>query len=86
MVRKYELQARYDNRAQFYGKAQVIMSGDGRVVLQSYSTQVAEISQDGKKLTIHGWYSKTTGRHIREFALQHGFGRVEYGASKAVKQ
>lgn len=86
MVRVYELSARYDSRAKFYGKAQVVMPGDGRIILQSYSTQVAEISADGKTLTIDSWYSMTTARHIKEFALQHGFGEVKYGASKATKR
>ena len=81
----YHLAPCNTSQKDFYGKALVIRESDGRLVLQSYSTQVAEISADGKRLTIHSWYSKTTTRHIREFALQHGFGQIAYGATKATK-
>lgn len=66
----YELEARYDARASFYGKATVIEKEDC-IQLRSYSTIVAEIR--GGKATVFGWYSATTGRHIKEFLIQNGF-------------
>lgn len=85
MSNVYHLAPQNCSQRDFYGKALVIHENDGRLILQSYSTRVAEISADGKRLTIHNWYSKTTARHIREFAMQHGFGQIEYGASKVTK-
>ena len=85
MANVYHLAPRYDSRKDFYGKALVIRENDGRVFLQSYTTRVAEISVCGKTLTIHGWHSMTTSRHIKEFAMQHGFGRVQYGATTIKK-
>lgn len=70
-VTEYELYPRYDSRASFYGKAKEIEYDDGRVELKSYSTIVAVI-KDGKAM-VNGWYSATTGRHIKEFLKQHGF-------------
>lgn len=67
----YELNARYDTRQSFYGKAQVIEHKDGTKQLQSYSTIVTEI-KDGKA-KVFGDYSQTTLRHIKEFLKQEGF-------------
>ena len=67
---KIELSARYDARQSFYGKANELYYED-RVELQSYSTIVACI-KDGQA-EVYGWYSGTTGRHIKEFLKQHGF-------------
>ena len=72
MVHIYELDARYDARKSFYGKAHVAEYPDGRKVLVSYSTEVAEITADGKPV-IYGKYSQTTTRHQKEFLKQHGF-------------
>lgn len=66
-----ELEPCYDNRKSFYGKAQQFFYEDGTIELQSYSTIVARI-EDGKAI-VYGWYSNTTGRHIKEFLKQHGF-------------
>jgi hypothetical protein len=85
MANVYHLSPQNCKQRDFYGKALVIHENDGRIFLQSYSTRVAEISADGKRLTIHSWDSKTTARHIKEFALQHGFGYVAYGQTKATK-
>jgi hypothetical protein len=85
MANVYHLSPQNSTQKDFYGKALVIRENDGRLILQSYSSRVAEISEKRKKLTIHSWYSKTTAKHIREFAAQHGFGNVAYGATKAVK-
>lgn len=69
---QYELFPRYDSRKSFYGKAHEFWYEDGSVALQSYSTIVAEITKEGKAI-VHGWYSQTTTRHIKEFLKQHGF-------------
>lgn len=64
----------YDSRASFYDKA-VLHIFSEHVDLFSFGTRVATIRNDGKLLEIFGYYSMTTGRHIREFALQYGFSK-----------
>lgn len=66
----YELEPRYDSRKSFYGKARVEIE-DGNKKLYSYNTLVAEI-KDGRAI-VHGTYSQTTLRHIKEFLKQEGF-------------
>jgi hypothetical protein len=68
---KYDLQARYDARQSFYGKARVYEMDNGAKVLESYSTIVAVIEKGD--LFLRGRYSQTTTRHIREFMSQNGF-------------
>ena len=63
----YELKAIYDSRKSFYGKANV----EDDNTLYSYGTRVCEII-DGKPI-VHGTYSKTTLRHLKEFLLQQGY-------------
>ena len=65
-----ELNANYDSRKSFYGKATVIHE-EGVIKLRSYSTIVAEI-RNGKPI-VFGTYSNTTLRHIKEFLKQNGF-------------
>lgn len=60
----------YDNRQSFYGKAKVEHAGEIKK-LYSYDTYVASII--GDKAEVYGWYSNTTGRHIKEFLKQNGF-------------
>lgn len=73
-----ELQALYDSRKSFYGKAMVLVNPDKATgdeythTLLSYNTPVAAIRADGKAV-VFGLYSATTTRHIREFLKQHGF-------------
>lgn len=80
----YELAARFDSRASFYGKAYVVhQTRDDDCIdkLYSYSTHVASIiyPDDGERYAeVYGWYSNTTGRHIREFLKQGYF----YAGSK----
>ena len=70
----YELFPRYDARASFYGKAHEIEYEDGTIELRSYSTIVAKINPTSPQTAeVYGWYSQTTGRHIKEFLKQHGF-------------
>lgn len=70
---KYELQAKYDRRKSFYGKAKVEEIGD-TITLTSYDSEVArvvngkfEINSNIQKDLL---YSQTTSRHIREFYKQ----------------
>lgn len=72
MEHTYEMHPRFDSRKSFYGKAHITEYPDGRKVLTSYSTRVAEITADGKAI-IYGIWSQTTSRHQREFLRQHGF-------------
>ena len=66
------MDARYDSRKSFYGKAHITEYPNGRKILTSYSTQVAEITADGKPI-IYGIWSQTTTRHQKEFLRQNGF-------------
>ncbi len=72
MTYTYEMTPRYDSRKSFYGKAHITEYPNGRKVLTSYTTQVAEITADGKAI-IYGKWSQTTTRHQKEFLKQHGF-------------
>lgn len=75
----YYLQPKYDSRKSFYKKAKVYRDGMGRLLLMSYCTIVAIITdgilaEDGHPtVEIKGWYSSTTARHINDFLYQHGF-------------
>ena len=69
---RYQLDCRYDNRASFYGKAEVEVFSDDSQVLRSYSTYVACITPAGKA-HVRGQYSPTTTRHIKEFLQQANF-------------
>ena len=68
LPRFYELEARYDSRASFYGKAHVIDYGNGEYSLQSYDTIVSTCKNG--KVTHLGKWSNTTTRHQREFERQ----------------
>lgn len=68
-MKNYLLPAVHTSQKSFYGKACVTTHENGTRVLTSYSTEVAEIDSDDN-LTIHGYYSATTSKHIKEFILQ----------------
>lgn len=70
MAFEIKLQPKYDSRKSFYGKAEV-RAEDGKLILRSYNTDVAEIKNG--KATVFGLYSNTTTRHIKEFLRQNGF-------------
>ena len=78
MINTYEMHPRYDSRKSFYGKAHITEYPDGRKVLTSYNTRVAEITADGKPI-VYGIWSNTTSRHQREFLRQHGFNADKLG-------
>lgn len=69
-ITRYFLEPRYDSRQSFYKKAIVTIEGN-RKTLVSYSTRVVTIIDN--KVTVHGTYSPTTLRHIKEFLKQFGF-------------
>lgn len=66
------LEPKFDSRKSFYGKARVLYTED-KIQLESYNTVVAEIDRNKNKAVIHGFYSPTTLRHIKDFLYQHGF-------------
>lgn len=65
----FELEARYDSRKSFYGKAKVVEYDDESMELISYDTIVARIDPNGA-LEIVDFYSPTTLRHQKEFVKQ----------------
>lgn len=67
----YDLRSENGRAVMYYGKATVI-DDKGKLQLKSYNTIVAEYNKRTKVLTVFGWYSMTTSRHIREFARQLG--------------
>ena len=77
----YDLIPVFDSRKSFYGKAKVIIMESGEIILQSYDTFVASIKD--RKVTIKGFYSTTTLRHIKEFLKQNGF---EVGSKKELEK
>jgi hypothetical protein len=70
---KNQLSVIYDSRKSFYGKANVQKNGN-ITTLTSYSTVVAQ--KIGNTITVKGWYSTTTARHINEFLQQNGLDRM----------
>ncbi len=50
----------------FYGKALIIQDGN-LTILRSYETDVAQYNCDTQQLTVNGFYSPTTTRHIKAF-------------------
>jgi len=68
-----DLQAIHSTVNSFYGKAKITIEPK-RQSLISYNTIVAFI--EGNKLTVKGWYSMTTARHINEFLMQHGAAKL----------
>ena len=67
-MKMYELEARYDSRKSFYGKAHIIDRGNGHYDLKSYDTIVSTC--DNGRVTHLGRWSQTTSRHQREFERQ----------------
>ena len=67
----YELDARFDARKSFYGKAHIIDHENGVVELQSYNTIVSRCVNG---VVEHlGKWSQTTSRHQREFEKQFAY-------------
>lgn len=68
MTEMLSLDTVYDKRKSFYNKATVEMTDD-KITLYSYNTGIVEIDGEKVKALWKGW-SRTTGRHIKEFFLQ----------------
>ena len=64
-----------DGRKSFYGKATVIDDGT-TIKCRSYQTIVAEYEKESDTITINGYYSPTTARHINSFCDYVGKQRV----------
>ena len=64
----FELEARFDARKSFYGKAHVIDHENGTFELQSYDTIVSRCVNG--KVEELGKFSNTTTRHQKEFRKQ----------------
>lgn len=55
-----------DKALSFYGKA-ILIETDDSIKLQSYDTIVCVFDKTYNSVKINGWYSMTTGRHIKSF-------------------
>lgn len=64
----------YDTRKSFYKKAEVYNDfSTNSIILKSYGVIVAILHNENDTITVNGWYSQTTARHINEFLAQHNF-------------
>lgn len=68
MKKIFDLDARFDSRKSFYGKAKVVLEPDGTAKLYSYDTLVS-ICKNGVVEHLGKW-SQTTTRHQNEFFKQ----------------
>lgn len=74
MPSAYSLRPVFDSVKSFYNKATVDTKADGTETLYSYNTKVAQIKNG--KLSLFGYYSQTTARHVNEFLQQNGLNRL----------
>ena len=65
-----ELQARFDARKSFYGKA-LVEESNGEHTLYSYNTPILKVGKNGVMQALWDGWSQTTGRHIKEFTRQY---------------
>jgi len=76
------LEPQYDTRKSFYRKARIYKDNNGNILLMSYETIVAKITDkiatkdNIEKVEVYGYYSNTTARHINEFLQQHGYPKM----------
>lgn len=56
-----------DRAKSFYGKAKVIETDNGEMILQSYNTVACKITSSGEFVRLWSGYSVTTMRHINSF-------------------
>lgn len=56
----------------FYNKA-IVISKNNVLTLKSYNTIIATIDKTNNKLSIFGYFSKTTALHLNSFLIQNGF-------------
>lgn len=72
-----DLKAIYDDRNNFYGKAEVFAFDDGEKVLRSFSRDIiGKIGTDPSEIyrieQNEAYLTQTTKRHVREFVRQYG--------------
>lgn len=65
------LEVIFDNKNLDFYKGAKVIEFEKALYLQSYETIVAKI--ENGNVTVYGWYSITTARHINEFLQQNGF-------------
>lgn len=70
MIITSNMNTQLDKRKSFYEKAKLIYTDDNIIELMSYSTIVAKYDRIKEKITVNGFYSNTTLRHIKEFIYQ----------------
>lgn len=74
MTNYYELSARFDRRASFYGKARIKETAKYYYLI-SYETEILKLDKTTKKITFlcssEYAYTQTTNRHINEFLKQY---------------
>jgi len=71
ITKTYDLACIYNNQKSFYGKAQVKIRNDVKMLF-SYDTEVLKIENNKPKIMIYS-LSQTTLKHIKEFLLQEGY-------------
>lgn len=78
-----ELDARFDSRKSFYGKAHAERLFQC-IFLYSYGSKVATFDENKKEITLMGLWncSQTTMRHVREFVSQ----MFELGRATSTKE
>lgn len=52
----------------------IVIVREGKEILQSYDTEVAEYDLINNKMVVHGLFSATTLKHIKLFLQQNGYG------------
>jgi hypothetical protein len=62
------------NGQKFYGKAKV-ETEDSITYLYSYLTKVAHYNHETNRMTVNGYYTQTTAKHINAFLEYYGFDR-----------
>lgn len=65
----YELTPKVNRQKSYYGKAIVHIEGGIRTLF-SYETPVASFDPATCVLSLKGWFSMTTGRHLEDFCAQ----------------
>ena len=76
-----------DGRKSFYGKAKVLVDGNGNETLFSYGTAIITRTAAGNLKKLWGGWSATTGRHIKAFCglNKAGFMALEHEPTPAEK-
>lgn len=54
----------------------IVTNKDGKSILTSYTTDVAEYDTVNDKMTVHGLHSQTTIKHINLFLDFHGYKKM----------